>query len=494
MMVSITISCNDFLDEPPSTSTNLEIKTTQQLDDLLSNYQVFFEEGNSTNIFSTDDYELPVDLYNARPSAFNISAIQYYAWDIDNISLITDNFWSSEFKKIFYANVVLDNISKVSGTVEDKERLEKEAYFVRAYSYFQLVNTYCLPYSSSNLDALGLPIKTLPNYEELLDRNTLQHTYDFIESDIQKAITLNVSIEQSGRLRTWRANAAAVNALAARFYLAKQEYEKALEYANKAIENHPGLVDYNADMYYGMSEDYVLDSGTPEESTFTMEYPYTHDNQSDPTDRLNWGEFIYFRVLYNSRWWYVPSTELLNLYDKDYDLRYQYHIVEGYSYNRGMTKPSYEYPGYIFFYKSDLPSGPTMGEMYLIKAECSARLGDVSEAINTVNELYAKRTLPGAPLLTATSSDEALKVILEERRRELPFTQRWFDIRRFNNNNTEIDDVELSREFYPYTSTSVLATEPILTYTLPKNSNRFAAPIPDAEITASQGVLQQNPY
>ncbi|MCR8668941.1 RagB/SusD family nutrient uptake outer membrane protein [Aestuariibaculum sp. M13] len=494
LILIVIVSCDEFLDEPPSTSTNIEIKTIEQLDNLLNDFAVFYEEGNRTSVYSTDDYELPLELFNQRPSTFNLTGIQYYTWDIDNIMLQTDNYWTSEFEKIFYANVVLDNLDNVSGPASDKARLESEARFLRAYSYFQLVNTYCLPYSSDNLSALGLPIKTIPNYEESLDRNSLEQTYDFIESDILKSLELNVPILQSGQLRTWRANTAAVNALAARFYLAKQDYEKAQNYAQTAIDNHPGMVDYNTDMYYGMSEDYILNPGTIEEETFTMEYPYGHDNQTDPTDRLNWGEFMYARLLYHASWWYIPSEDLLSLYDQENDLRYKYHIVEGYSYNRGMTNPAYNYPGYIFFYKSDIPSGPTAAEMHLIKAESQVRMGDVSGAMTTVNQVYIKRTLSGTPSLVASNQDDALLLILEERRRELPFTQRWFDIRRYNSNSTSIDDVTLTREFYEYTSTSVLSDGPIQTYTLPIGSNRYAAPIPDFDVVASQGELVQNPY
>src|SRR5690606_31091583 len=125
--------------------------------------------------------------------------------------------------------------------------------------------------------------------------------------------------------------------------------------------------------------------------TVTLKFPYTHDNQSDMTDMIGWKEFMYFRMLYHASWWYLPSQELLDLYDKDNDLRYEYHMVEGYSYDRGMTNPAYDWPGYVFFFKDRLPSGPTTAEMLLIKAECEARGDQVATAMNTVNQLRAKR-------------------------------------------------------------------------------------------------------
>lgn len=174
-------------------------------------------------------------------------------------------------------------------------------------------------------------------------------------------------------------------------------------------------------------------------------------------------------------------------------------MVENYSYDRGLTKPAYEWPGYIFFYKDRIPSGPTVAEMLLIKAECQARQGNFGDAMNTVNQLRAKRmdAEAGAEIinLSAASKEEAVRKILEERRREMPFSMRWFDIRRLNNNEDANDDVPvLKREFYPYTSAGILGKEPVKTYTLEKNSRRFAQPILNSEIESSLGAIQQNMY
>ena len=205
------------------------------------------------------------------------------------------------------------------------------------------------------------------------------------------------------------------------------------------------------------------------------------------------------RLLYSGTYWFLPSKELMALYDKQYDLRWKYHYVQNYSYVRGMTSPAYSWPGYVFFGRRYIPSGPTTAEMILTKAECEARLGNYADAMNTVNVLRANRIDAAAPAdvinLSASSQEEAVRKILEERRRELPFSARWFDIRRFNNNEDPNDDIErLTREFYPYTATAILGNEPVRTYTLEKNSRRFAAPLENVEIEYSQGVIKQNTY
>ena len=174
-------------------------------------------------------------------------------------------------------------------------------------------------------------------------------------------------------------------------------------------------------------------------------------------------------------------------------------MVENYSYDRGLISPAYEYPGYVFFYKDRIPSGPTVAEMLLIKAEALARDNKLDEAMNTVNLLRAKRIDSNAPSsfinLTASDREEAVLMILEERRREMPFSQRWNDIRRLNNNQDTFDDIpELKREFYEYTNAAILTSSPIKTYMLEKGSRRFAAPIHETEIESSKGVIKQNSY
>lgn len=491
-----TQSCQKFLDEKPSKTTSLVVTTTTQLNALLDNYSTFYSESNLTAMLSTDDYGLALDLYNAGPNLFPVPLAQYAFWENDFISdeRYNGSFWSGEYKKIFTANMVLANLDRVSGTTEDKDKLKADAHFIRAYSYFELANTYCLPYTDANKEAPGLPLKQTVSFEEPVERAPLSAVYDLIESDLAEALKTKVSLVQNGVSRNWRASIEAVNGFAARYYLQRNNYTEALKYADAVLAKYNMLVDYNTEMHYGRDRTVTVDAGTPQQQTVTLKYPYTHDNQVAVTDMIGWKEFLYFRMQNFGYWWYAPSLELLNLYDQDNDLRYQYHIVEDYSYDRGMVKPSYSYPGYIFFFKDRVPSGPTTAEMYLIKAECLARTNEVGGAMTALNMLRVKRMKTGTPALTAESKDEAIKVILEERRREMPFSMRWFDLRRINNNDDPNDDVVLTKSFYPFTVSSVQADQAPITYTLDKNSKRYATPIPRTEVISSQGKIEQNTY
>lgn len=502
LLALASISCNDWLAEKPSKTTSLTIETTDHLEYLLNNYSNFYQEANSTAIYSSDDYGLYTEMYDVHNSTYGIEAVEFATWDIDNLpNESSDGFWTSEYEKIFTANMVLEYLPEVSGSEETKANLEAEAHFVRAYSLWELANTYCLPYTGDNGDELGLVLKQTTSFDESTVRATLEETYTQIETDLEAALKINTELTmQNNKYRTWRASLPAVHAFAARYYLFRGNYSEALNYANLALEEHGELVDYNTEMRYSDNEStVVINSGTDEQETVEILYPYTHDNQIDMTDMLEWKEFYYFRMLYHSSWWFCPSQELMDLYDKEYDLRWKYHYVENYSYDRGLTSPAYEWPGYIFFFKDRIPSGPTVAEMLLIKAECQARTGNFGDAMTTVNQLRAARMDNTAPAdrinLSASSQQDAITKILQERRREMPFTMRWFDIRRLNSNDDPNDDVgDLTRTFYPYTSASIQGNETAKTYTLEKNSRRYAQPILNSEIQSSQGAIQQNTY
>jgi hypothetical protein len=493
------ISCNKFLDVRYSKGTTALITTTSDLDVLLNTFTDFCAENDNVAIYGTDDNGLSASLYAAKPSVFtgtNMGPVMFSLWDKDNLAGVdvsgsTKSFWATEYSKILRANLVLSNVDAVTGTAADKDALRADAHFIRAYSYWELANTYCLPYTEANKNELGLPLKTQPNYTENVARQSLEATYQLIEADLTEALKTTVPLVQKGVARHWRANTAAVNGFAARYWLNKNDYAKALQYANTALTEYSTLVDYKTGMSYGTPASVTVNG-----QSLSLVFPYTH-NKSTYEDMLGWKEFLYFRMLNNTLLWYIPSQDLLNLYDKNNDLRYKYHYVQNYSYKRGLISPATPYPGYVFFYEDRMPSGPTVAEMILIKAECQARIGagDINGAMATLNLLYSKRTLAGTAPLTASTQAQAITVVLQERRREMPFSARWFDIRRFNNNDYAGDDVgDLTRNFYPYTTTAVTTTSPTQDYTLTKNSRRWASPIPQTDITNSNGVIVQNTY
>ena len=151
------------------------------------------------------------------------------------------------------------------------------------------------------------------------------------------------------------------------------------------------------------------------------------------------------------------------------------------------------YPGYVQF-MGEVLSGPTVAEMNLIIAECRARDNDVNGAMERVNALRKNRIEKSVYQdLTASSPGVALKKVLQERRREMPFSIRWYDLKRLNATDPE-NQVTVKRNFYKTNGTVVLPNDGLMEYVLEPNSRHYAIPIGVDEIAKSDGVIQQNTY
>ena len=72
--------------------------------------------------------------------------------------------------------------------------------------------------------------------------------------------------------------------------------------------------------------------------------------------------------------------------------------------------------------------------MYLTRAECLARMGNTTDALQDLNTLLIKRWKTGTFIpFTASTAAQALQLILTERRKELLMRSlRWADIKRLN--------------------------------------------------------------
>lgn len=491
-VIRISCGCDKFLSESPSKDENIEITTVEQLTAILDAYAV--EGGifsnNPANIFCSDCFSLPTTVYDvAMMSGFMASPVeipQMYTWQMKWLSSANSltSEWVAMYEAIYTANIVLDNLDKVSGSEEAKAELRGRAYTLRAYSYNALLECYCLPYGQSTLSSPGLPRKTRPDYEESPVRLSLEDTYAFVESDIQEALKLDTPWTES-----WRESGGTANAVAARFYLNKGDYAKAEQYAGKALEYYSDILDLNS------GEVFITATGSP-----SIYEPEVYSSVFIPNMERGYmyrTHCILFDGIYA-----VPSEYLLGLYDKQYDLRYRFFYCDD-AQNRfliGMLGffAMENIPG-ISPYAGDYYSyAPNTAEMKLIIAECQARQGDYVTAMQTLNDFRRYRIDNSAPTenisLTAQDKESAIELILEERAMEFPFSRRWNDIRRCNFNEDPSDDITVVRKGF-YTVGKDDVSDALSDYTLtPESLSGYAFAIPDVEITSSGGEIVQNTY
>ena len=104
--------------------------------------------------------------------------------------------------------------------------------------------------------------------------------------------------------------------------------------------------------------------------------------------------------------------------------------------NMGRTDYFYGETCYILYAYQNV--GFSTVENMLIAAECEARVGSKDNAMSYVNKLRDNR-IKNNVALTATDKDEALRIVLDERRREFAFTgfHRLIDLKRLMKTNSK---------------------------------------------------------
>jgi hypothetical protein len=430
----ILASCKkDFLDENPRTDLIIP-NSTQALWALLDNDNVM----NRTPVMgelSSDNYYVTLPYWQVLPQ--NHERYSYiWAKDIYIGEQNVDD-WSRAYTQVLHANTVLEGLDQVPpGDISEAEKnaIKGSALFFRANAYYNLAQLFALPYDSATADFdLGLPIRTQVDISIKVPRHTVRQTYDSILAYLDQAENLvNPGIIYNSKNRVSKP---AVLALKARAYLSMRAYAQAGEFANKALQLHDSLINYNDLDPFALLPFNNRNKETIFQSCFT-----------DQTQVLS--AFIYPDVIIDSM--------LLKMYDAN-DLRlaiYYTNFISG-NYN---LKGSYSATINPF-------SGFATDELYLIRAEANAKAGHIAEAMSDLNKLLQNRYITGTfTPLGAGSQIEAIQLIRDERRKELAFRGlRWTDLRRYNKEGANI---------------TLQRTLNGVTYTLPPNSPLYALPIP----------------
>lgn len=492
-------SCDDFLSKRPSKESALVPSTLEDIELILVG--TWREDCSSDHVtYGGGDIQLLPELEAAANGSYKVSYVQAGTWERKESGSIVDYLWRYRWQNIFKANLAEYELTVIKGlSDEDVAEIKAKAAFRRAISYMELLNIYTLPYCEKNLEEPGLVLTKKIGYDYSLKRASLKDTYDFIEKDILAALAVKAELtKRTGTNSPYRVTKAAANALASRFYLMKHDYTNAKKYAEEAIKLYgwENVLDYNTIGYYATpTKGTITVNGTAVE--FEAKYPATRGWNTDN----QWTEDIFTNmVIKNSTTQdhftaLIPSDDYIACFDadgsKENDARYKYFFIEDYLYAQGkaVTKnvPCYYKP------KKYTLSVP---EMIMNIAECEARAGDYNKAISIVNQLRAKRIDPSSNEvnLSASSKDEAIAIVLRERRREMGPFKRLYDIRRYNSNDYAADDVTLTQKFYSYTSSVIDRSSSVQTYTLAPDAREYAAMIPEADVMASNGELVQNTY
>lgn len=439
----VLLSCKKYLDKRPLKS--LYIPTTlEDLQALLdNNYAINYGRSPSLLEVAADNYYALASSWQASTESDRLN----YIWHTDAVDI---EGWTSTYQgPIYYSNIVLDalpNIDVNNGGESLYNSVKGSALFNRAFAFYQLAQVYCRPYSPTANTDLGIILRQDADVEAPITRTTVQETYDLIVGDLKAAADLlPITTAYAGR-----PNKTAAYGALARVYLSMRDYVNAGYYADLSLQQNSALMNYNTDLGPYVSYGY------PFYEVKNPEISYIHTAFS--ASILFQGYAIVDSILYQS-------------YD-DKDLRKSVFYIllpDGQWHFNG------SYDGY---FRASVFDGITTAEMYLVRAEAYARSGDVAAAMSDLNILMINRWKDDGSWVpfTATDAADALRQVLEERRKELAFRGlRWSDLRRFNEEGANI------------TLKRILDVE----YTLPPNDLRWVMLIPWSETTLAG--IEQNP-
>lgn len=315
------------------------------------------------------------------------------------------------YSAIFQANAVLENLpgAEEDTPTESKNQIMAEAYTLRAFSFFDLVNLYGAPYDPATAATdRTVPLATYIDIEQRYPTSTVAAVYKQILDDIAAAEAC-MEVEKQATDYNYRFSKNALTAFKARVKLYMGAWQEAYDLATSLLPAYE-LVDMNA-----MGEESPLPWATASpEIILGLERPF-YGAQRDLIGAC------------------VISDGMLDLIDETTDNRSAYlTMLDDGDWIMGPTDLGL---GVARDTKSRVSI--RVAEMYLIAAEAGAHLpAELANAKEHLLALQSRRFKSEAmeaqrARIGAMDAEALLQEVADERARELLMEgHRWFDLRR----------------------------------------------------------------
>ena len=437
-LLLVTFSCKKFLDEKSDRSLAIA-ETLADQQSLLDHYQVLNQaDGNTMEMSSTDFYLTDVDFSSRLENERNM-----YTWQRANIFLPDLNEWGNNYRAVYRANSIIENLAKIPRTTANASQWDNvngQAYFYRAKYILKSLFVWAPAYDAASAGTdLGVPLREGTDFNVPSVRANVEEGYALVLADLKVSTQCLPQVA----VHVMRPSKAAAFGLLARALLSMRRYNEAFLYADSSLQLKNELMDFNT----------------------------LNPASALPIPRFN------VEVLHDSFFTGVPLSnvraktdpQLIALY-KPNDLRKVIFFNDNKNGSYGF-KGSYE--GATTFF-----GGVAVDEVLLIRAECLARMNKLPEALADLNKLLRNRYKKNTFIDKQSSDQEVVKaMVLTERRKELLMRGlRWADVKRLNKEGAGI---------------AFTRTVKGVTYSLAPNSSEFVLPIPEQVIELSG--MPQNP-
>jgi hypothetical protein len=481
-LIATFVSCNDELTQDPiglltldQIDANPTINTLES--SVSSSYQLL---ASSLNLIGNwdwnggavlkNDFILQDIASNDMNKKWNPDGDQAWMDELANFSFTPANgafngIWLYDYEGINRANLAISyltntEVTQMVGIIDSrKNQLLGEAYFLRAFYYFDLVN---------NFGDVPLLTNPLQSFEEAFDvavRVPSKEIWEQINLDLSEAKSLLPNSKYANTSEKWRVSKGAVIGLQAKAALYNENWSEVVS----LVSELEALGFYSLNTNYFDSFD-VTKEFTENEVIFA----YDHISNQNPRNGnglcalIGWG-FI------------APSTDFINAFEAN-DPRLLYTVdVPNQNVSKLLGNTVGDFKG-----NDDAPSNKIYmryADVLLWKAEALNEIGDYAGAVAIINQIRARaRTSPTADgsvipagILpnrgSSTNQSEIKGWLMSERRVELGFeSQRFNDLKRWGTAKTALTG--LGRNF---------------------QDHNYLYPIPQGEVDKSGGTIVQNP-
>ncbi len=235
-------ACTDFLDKEPQGSLTQASFPSSATDALQATNAVYaalriwyYNSGGYPILDIMSDDALKGS--NTNDQLSTVGAYDNFTFSTTGDGL--DRWWATLYEGIRWANVVIEKVPAISMDTTLKSRYIGEARFLRGLFYFDLVRAWG-----------GVPLVTSTEPPLHLTRATVDDIYNLILSDLQYAeshLTKRSALSSSD---LGRATSGAAEAMMARVYLFRKDFQNAEIYALRVIQSHeyslePDFLDAN---------------------------------------------------------------------------------------------------------------------------------------------------------------------------------------------------------------------------------------------------------
>lgn len=425
--LTLTSCLNDFLSlQPVSQTYSAEFwKTANDAKAAFTSiYAVIQSDWNSNaGLNYINWYEMRSDNFFGNPTGGT------YPFNLTNInSMNTTNpsdDWNKWYKAIGTTNYALYYIPGMTNITDAKKNyLLAEAYFLRAYCYFNIIRIW------GNAPMVIKPVLTFDDVTYPIRDSSRVIMDSVILKDIKKSMSL-VDVSSAD---IYRFNSGALYALATDIAMWNHNYIMADSCSNILINNAPFKTRYS--LVSGANFATVVSTATTSENIWTLKWSFINNGYNQIVNSISLGYALVSKKVKDT--WTLTEwrKDLRRPQTIDTTITYPATYLTATQSNGNASMWKYS-PGtriqintnekYIPIYR--------LADIILLRAEALNKLGRYSEALTELNKIRTRAGLKSRLESDyATAADKTLDIetdILQERSFELLGEgKRWFDLMR----------------------------------------------------------------